>query len=243
MILKRIPSVAPREMDLSSIVARLNALEDVYTAVRTDVNNNTTDICTLKHTGVLYSDAVRPSNRTHQAASNVREMQTGASSVQQQPVNNADRTVSSHGNATSEGTDQSESSTYRGKRPGRKERLSRRAENDRGRRKPTFGTNNDSSQLGGKRTRDLFIYNVNPTATPDAVVDYIKSQNDSINIAIGDVVVQSKDNAQTKSFRISVDSSHFDIINSNDFWPSSIAYRPFFHKRSQRKADTDNTRS
>ena len=93
--------------------------------------------------------------------------------------------------------------------------------------------------VSGRRTRDLFIYNLDNSVTPETVIDYISEQDDSINITTDDIVLQSKEGANTKSFRVSVDTSHFDTINSNDFWPSTIAYRPFFHKRAQRKAETN----
>ena len=112
-----------------------------------------------------------------------------------------------------------------------------------GRRKPNFGTKIDSSLLGGKRTRDLFIYNLDNSTTAEAVADYINGQDDTINICTDDIVVQSKDDAHTKSFRVTIDSNSFDTVNSNDFWPSTIAYRPFFHKRTQRQAETTSSKS
>ena len=132
---------------------------------------------------------------------------------------------------------------YQGKRPGRKERqLQQQNSGQRGsglagagaRRKPTFGTKTEATILGGKRTRDLFIYNISSSATPEQVVEYIKSQDESIDITVDNVTVQSKEDAHSKSFRVTVDSAHFDIINSDSFWPNTIAYRPFFYRRARK---------
>ena len=83
----------------------------------------------------------------------------------------------------------------------------------------------------------LYITSAEHSATPEQVVEYIKTQDDSINITVDDVVVQSKEDAPSKSFRVTVDSSFFDTINSDSFWPNTIAYRPFFYRRARQRTE------
>ena len=254
--LKRLPRVAPEEVDIISLVTRLGELEDKFKVLGGKVSTNTGKVEVLMDAKFQpgYADAVRqnvqsrpnpgpttPSTLPQRPPAARPSNANPNSGSSLQPSANASQSrggahpppppPSGEGGGGDTGTD-----GFQQQRDAR-----RRQNRQRAPRKLVYGSKDStaSSLRAGKRYKELFIFNLETTTSADDVTNFLV-END---ITVCDIDIQSKDSAPNRSFRLKVDTSDAEKLLNPEFWPAQIGIRPYYpaRKRTQQTAEENVT--
>ena len=253
--LGRLPRVAPEELDLTSVVLRLTDLESRFKSLDAKVAKNTdsveclTDV-SLQTTG--YAHAARqhvqhtspghtvprppahrapPHKPTGHVKNDARNTALRSKPTAQTPSVNTQQPADQAAADVSDVAPVLDSDGFEIQR-GERRRLNRTQTA----RQPVYGSSDTVSGLrAGKRSRDLFIFNLNAETSDDELKSFLLDNG----IDAQEVECQSKENSFNTSYRLKVDSTDAEKLLKPEFWPANVGIRPYFRKRMQPKADVN----
>ena len=200
--LGRLPRVAPEEMDLTSLVMRITQLEHKHASLENNVAKNVDNITALMdaqfqtagYAGVTKSHVghVKP-GQVVRASAKSRSIPTSKPSsireAQQQYPRLPAGTVGSGRDQSadilndSDGDDDGATSGDRasGDNDGfqlpREQRKRRARDGKKTSREPVYGSNDVTSLRAGKRTRELFVFNLDCDTTEDDLSNFLSNSN------------------------------------------------------------------
>ena len=97
-------------------------------------------------------------------------------------------------------------------------------------RKPMYGSAENNVLKAGKKTRELFVFNLDPETTQDDLSSYLNNAG----IDLIEIERRSNDDAMNKSFRITINNCDIDTLMKPEMWPSGVGVRPYYRKRASR---------
>ena len=97
-------------------------------------------------------------------------------------------------------------------------------------RKSMYGSAENNALKAGKKTRELFVFNLDPEMTQDDLSSYLNNAG----IDLIEIERRSIDDAMNKSFRITINNCDIDTVMKPEMWPCGVGVRPFYRKRASR---------
>ncbi len=95
--------------------------------------------------------------------------------------------------------------------------------------KAVFGTRQSTVLRSGPRRHDLFVFRVDDNIEDDSIKEFLAGEN----VKVHDLERVSRDDAWTKSYRVTVETSDLTAILTPDFWPDGIGCRRFRRRKTQ----------
>ena len=89
-----------------------------------------------------------------------------------------------------------------------------------------MGTELDDSFRSGRKTTDMFVFNVHIDVKSEKVKQHITDK-----ISIENFAKMSNDNAPMQSFKFTISCDDYDNIMKPEFWPKGVRCRRFIYKR------------
>lgn len=79
------------------------------------------------------------------------------------------------------------------------------------------------------RRAHLYVGNVNPHASKESIVDYIKDRIPNYDFALDEL--PKRDEAVSRAYKLTVDFTLLSILNQSDFWPQGVIVKRFFQPK------------
>ena len=212
--LRRVPPCAPEEINLFSLVTRIEALER-----RAAVADPLPD-ATARPEPTPSGDPLAASAVAHPVPGRHPPSQSASSSAP--PVDQVASTAATWATVT--------------KRKKNRAEARRRVQAAAQQLQVVTGTGTDSGLKSCKPIKHLFVYGVDNTCSPDAVNEYMRKKD----VHPKEVRRISKDTWFRASFRIAVEDTCYQQTLSADFWPEGIKCREWL-QTFQRKPQTSES--
>ncbi len=215
MDLRKIPDVKPGELETFSLLERVNKLERQMASVCKPHVETYADVVTSSHTNRRTSNTA-----VSGLAGLTVHLPPERGDAMTRPPADAQR-------------DNDDGFVLPADQRKRNNRLLKRAANDakpkpKPKPKAVFGTRQSDILRSGPRRFDLFVFRVDNSIEDDNLKSFLTSEN----IVVHDLERVSRDDAWTKSFRVTVVGADLSVILNPDFWPNGIGCRRFRRKNT-----------
>lgn len=239
--LNRLPNHAPEEINVASILQRLINVERKTATMERVIEKNTESITTLYDTGVhnnSYANvAARPTSPSSTPGATTAASPPPSSSPVAQSVAIAPAAVSGPApepptrivvsNAgppiqRANGGARVVADPTQAPQPGQPGQRPRRP------RRTVYGTREHNTLRSAPSTTKLFVFRINKDVTEDDIKQFLNDDG----IQDSDIECVSHENANAKSFKVTLNSKDKDRVMSPDFWPDGVACRLFYERKS-----------
>lgn len=77
----------------------------------------------------------------------------------------------------------------------------------------------------------LYIGNINPNASKNSVVNYIRSRHSNGYFSLDEL--PKRDDALSRAYKLTIDFSVLEIFSKPDFWPEGVVVKRFFRPKTR----------
>ena len=247
----RVPKYGPEEIDLSSIVDRLTAVESKISRISkieshlstiersTDKNRDSID--TLFHF-YYQSNSMAATLKSGDSSTPPDKNPPSTSTTKEKPAQDKSDSTSIQrpAQAQGQGIKNTEPESLAGKEKsadGDGFRYSKH-ETRKKRREAVYGKRSQApngSLRGAPQTLDIFMFRCDKGTNCDRVKKYIEENSTKVI----DIECVSSENARYRSFHVSVPRDSHDKVMDGEFWPEGVGVR-YFKRRKSQFADNDS---
>lgn len=94
------------------------------------------------------------------------------------------------------------------------------------------GSDQDSFAAVARRAY-LYVGNVNPGASKDSIVGYIRNRAPEVDFVVDEL--PKREEALSRAFKLTVDFTLLEKFNKADFWPQGVVVKRFFQFKRQQQ--------